>query len=76
VWQYPQRFYKRIPANVPEAKHKYWPAEVPHLHFHECAEMAVQYIDTDGMGTAFTNKSFDGHQVVDEEIVLRLIVGV
>ena len=46
-----------------QATHKYWPADVPHLGFHECAEMSVQYLDTNGLGTAFSNKSFDGHQV-------------
>jgi iduronate 2-sulfatase len=30
-WVYPKRFHDRIPADVPEAKVKEWPADVPHI---------------------------------------------
>eukprot|EP01050_Picozoa_sp_SAG11_P039311 SAG11_NODE_16481_length_546_cov_0.926174_1_plen_95_part_10 len=39
---------------VPEAAHKYWPHEVPHLHYHECAEMAATYVDDTGFGRPFS----------------------
>ena len=53
-----------VPEHVPEAAHKYWPADVPHIGYHECAEMSSQYIDTNGFGTAFSNTSFNGHQAL------------
>jgi len=62
-WVYPQEFFNNIPSDVPEATHKEWPADVPHIGFHECAEMSVNYFDTDGFGTPFTAKTFSGHQV-------------
>lgn len=61
-WVYPKRFYDRIPHHVAEAKHQLWPADVPAIGFHECAEMSVNYLDTDGQGTAFNTSNFAGHQ--------------
>ena len=63
-WVYPKKFWDRIPAVVPEAKHKLWPAEVPHIGYHECAEMTRSYVDTGGLGTPFSDSDFSGHQGV------------
>ena len=43
-------------AAVPEAKHKLWPHDVPHLHYHECAEMAATYLLQE---TCMPSKSFN-----------------
>ena len=61
-WVYPRQYFDNVQENVKEATHKYWPADVPHLGFHECAEMSSEYIDTNGLGTPFSNHSFNGHQ--------------
>jgi len=65
-WVYPKPFFDKVNGgnDVAEAKHKVWPADVPHLHWHECAEMSTQYLDSDGLGTAFSNNSFNGHQAL------------
>ena len=60
-WVYPKRFHDKIPP-VPEATHKLWPSDTPRLGWRECAEMSTQYLDDAGLGTAFSNKSFNGHQ--------------
>jgi len=61
-WQYPKKFFDNIPEDVPEAKHKAWIADVPHIHFHQCGEVDHPYWDTNGMGTALSKKSFAGYQ--------------
>jgi iduronate 2-sulfatase len=63
-WVFPKKFFDAIPADIPEAVHKQWAADVPHLHYHECAEMSRQYFDTDGFGTPFSDKDFSGHQAL------------
>lgn len=42
--------------------HKQWPSDVPHIGFHECAEMSHNYFGSDGYGTPFSDKDFSGHQ--------------
>ena len=71
--QQPRRpFFDRVNGgrDVAEAVHKYWPADVPHLGWHECAEMSTQYIGTDGVGTAFSNESFNGQCHVQTYMVV------
>ena len=66
-WEFPIEYEIPTPVEaVPEAAHKYWPHEVPHLHYHECAEMAATYLDDTGFGRPFANQTgrseFTNHQ--------------
>eukprot|EP00656_Telonema_subtile_P007510 TRINITY_DN13522_c0_g1_i2.p1 TRINITY_DN13522_c0_g1~~TRINITY_DN13522_c0_g1_i2.p1 ORF type:complete len:562 (+),score=89.18 TRINITY_DN13522_c0_g1_i2:201-1886(+) len=63
-WTFPKPFFDDIPADVPEAKHLQWPADVHSIGFHECAEVSHNYFDTTGAGTGFSADSFDGHQAL------------
>ena len=38
--------------------------QVPHIGFHDCAEMSHAYFDSGGQGVAFSNDSFTGHQAL------------
>jgi hypothetical protein len=61
-WVYPREFFDKVAEDVPEAVHKQWPADVPHIGFHDCAEMSHAYFGSDGYGTAFSDSDFSGHQ--------------
>eukprot|EP00041_Stephanoeca_diplocostata_P039278 m.1606957 g.1606957 ORF g.1606957 m.1606957 type:complete len:672 (+) comp25361_c0_seq28:3645-5660(+) len=63
-WVYPRHFFDATGEDVAEAKHKEWPANVPHLGFHDCAEMSHPYYDTNGQGTPFSDNDFSGHQAL------------
>jgi len=63
-WEFPKPFFDGISADIPEAVHKRWAADVPHLAYHECAEMSRQYFDTDGFGKDFSPQDFSGHQAL------------
>lgn len=55
----------QIPPLVSEPAHKAFPAEVPHLAWHECAEMSHPYWDTSGWGVppgSGVGAYFSGHQ--------------
>ena len=44
TWQFPKEFLDKIPETVPTARYDAWPNNIPHLHWHECAEMSVHGI--------------------------------
>ena len=62
AWEFPIEFWDRMGAKIPEAAHQQWLATAPHLHWHECAEMANTYWDSTGFGVPPSPASFDGHQ--------------
>lgn len=62
VWEYPRHFFDSIASDVAEAAHQAWPAEVPHLGWHECAEMSHPYWDDNGWGVPPSTADFSGHQ--------------
>jgi hypothetical protein len=37
-WDFPKEFLDKIPVNVPPALHRAFPADVPSIGWHECAE--------------------------------------
>lgn len=50
-WDFPKEFMANIPQNVSLAPVDAFPANTPHLAFHDCAEMSGAYWDTSGNGT-------------------------
>eukprot|EP00040_Diaphanoeca_grandis_P004694 m.29786 g.29786 ORF g.29786 m.29786 type:complete len:674 (-) comp16159_c0_seq1:187-2208(-) len=56
TWDFPREFWDRIPANVTAAQHRAYPADVPAMAWHECAECSsakgqrIMYSDTNGNG--------------------------
>jgi iduronate 2-sulfatase len=57
-WEFPIEYELPTPTeDVPEAKHKLWPQDVPHLHYHECAEMAATYFDSTNFGLPFPQQN-------------------
>jgi iduronate 2-sulfatase len=62
TWTYPRRFFDASPDGVAEAAHQAWPADVPHLAWHECAEMSHPYWDSTGWGVPPSVADFSGHQ--------------
>ena len=66
-WHFPKQFYDALPpiSEVPEAVHQAWPADTPHIGWHECAEMSHPYYDTNGWGVPpgqGVGAYFSGHQ--------------
>ena len=63
-WVFPKQFWAKIPADVPTAKHQAFPADVPPIAWHECAECSsvgqpwangsnsIAYFNTKGEGRA------------------------
>ena len=61
-WQFPREYWDRIPSDTPAAKHLAFPADVPAIAWHECAECSsvgppaangsnsIAYFDTAGNG--------------------------
>ena len=38
TWEFPKEFLNKIPADVPAAAHRAFPASSPPIAWHECAE--------------------------------------
>lgn len=69
-WEFPIEF--EIPElEVPEAAHKKWPVDVPHLHWHECAEMGSTYFDDTDFGVPFPEQNQKQHNFTNNQAALR-----
>lgn len=61
-WDFPQEFLAYIPENVSNAKYDAWPDDIPHLHWHECAEMSVGGMwNSQGWGVPPPSKEYQMH---------------
>ena len=69
-WEFPIE-YELPTAVVPEATHKQWPHDVPHLHYHECAEMASTYFDTTNFGRPFSQQNTQRSNFTNNQATLR-----
>ena len=69
-WEFPIE-YELPSATVPEAVHQSWPHTVPHLHFHECAEMHAQYWDDRDFGVPLPMQNSTSAKFVNQQDVVR-----
>ena len=44
---------------------------MPHLHWHECAEMGSTYFDTDGFGVPFPEQNQGPHNFTNNQATVR-----
>ena len=56
---------------VPEATHKLWPNDIPHLHWHECAEMSATYFDSTKFGLPFSQQSGAHNNFTNNQAAVR-----
>ena len=69
-WEFPIEYELPTPV-VPEATHKQWPHDVPHLHYHECAEVASTYFDTTNFGVPFEQQDNQRSNFTNNQAVVR-----
>ena len=71
AWQFPKKYWDKTPANPPVAKHQAFPADVPGLAWHECAECStwnnpanrseggrIGYFNSDAQGFVLPNQQW------------------
>jgi len=61
-WDFPKQFLDNITERVPTARVDSWPNDIPHLHWHECAEMSVGGMwNSEGWGVPPPSQEYQQH---------------
>lgn len=73
-WHFPKKYWDSTPANPPVAKHQAFPADVPAIGWHECAECSswsnpnntaergrIAYFNTKGEGMPLPNQQWQSN---------------